>query len=303
MANCPTCDYASPEGTRFCRQCGSQLPAVASGSAPLPPTIGDAVQGDTLRYQQPMQAAAFPYTPPVRVAMPTPNTASFTKKRRRFLKFGGFFLALLISGGIGAAINESANDDRIFVSREDRVRLERLRTEDEISQTMTGSVTERQERLREDLRRRLEAIQRAKEDADRALERGDLVPSDEKTLDVTAYEYKDATSGQYSRVPGRELLTQRTSDDFETVTKFYQEKLGRPFVQISERNRREAIFQSTTTPSVTVLVREERNNARRPEIMILRSPFRFPIVQQPDQEKPKPEDSQKAPTAAKQTAK
>ena len=302
MPNCPTCDYASPEGTRFCRQCGSQLPGAVSGSAPLPPSIGDAVQGDTIRYQQPMQAAAFPYTPPVRVAMPTPNTASF-KKRRRFLKYGGFVLALMISAGIGAAINEGSNDDnRISVTQEDRVRLERLRTEDQIRQTMTGSVTERQDRLREDLRRRLEAIERAKEDADRALERGDLVPSDEKTLDVTAYEYKGATSGQYSRVPGRELLTQRTTDDFETVTKFYQEKLGKPFVQISERNRREAIFQSATTPSVTVLVREERNSQRRPEIIILRSPFRFPAVQ-PDQEIPKADDSQKAPTAAKQATK
>jgi len=233
--------------------------------------------------------------------MPAPNTAAF-KKRRRFLRYGGFVLALLIGGGVGASINQTSNNGRIFVSQEDRLRLERLRTEDQIRQTMIGSVTERQERLREDLRRRLEAIERAKEDSERALERGDLVPSDEKALDVTAYEYKGATSGQYSRVPGRELLTQRTTDDFETVTKFYQDKIGKPFVQVSDRSRMQAIFQSTSTPSVTVLVREERNSARRPEITILRSPFRFPVTQ-PDQEKPKAEDSQKVPANAKQAAK
>jgi hypothetical protein len=64
MLNCPTCGYESPENARFCRQCGAPLPAesdpteattahygrrrpavAAAGSAPLPPSISDAVAG------------------------------------------------------------------------------------------------------------------------------------------------------------------------------------------------------------------------------------------------------------------
>ena len=102
------------------------------------------------------------------------DTASFKgKKRRRFLKWGAFFLAMLMSVGIGAAINEESNDDRIPVSMEDRARLDRMRTEDQLRRTMTDSIMEYQERMREDIERKIEAIDRAKEDAERAIERGE----------------------------------------------------------------------------------------------------------------------------------
>src|SRR5437867_10839642 len=75
MLNCPSCDYESPDNSRFCRQCGApllserdlaeartrnygrQAAVVAAPSAPLPPSIGDAVAGETARYQQSLQAA------------------------------------------------------------------------------------------------------------------------------------------------------------------------------------------------------------------------------------------------------
>lgn len=309
MFNCPTCGYASPGSARFCRQCGATLPAegepleastrsygrqeptvATERSAPLPPSISDAVAGDTARYRQPLQAAPAAYAPPVSMAS-VANTASF-KRKRRFLKWGGFVLALLISGGIGAAINQDSNDDRIYVSREDRTRLERLRTQDQIQRELTGSVTEQQQRIREELDRRLEAIGRAKEASERAVERGEAVTTDDKPLNLNAYEYPGATSGQYSRIPGRELLTQFTNEDFETVSRFYQEKLGKPFVQVGERDPKQVLFQSTGTPSITVLLRESRDRSRLPEIIILRSPFRFPTALL-DQEKVKVEDSQK----------
>ncbi|MCM1378371.1 MAG: zinc ribbon domain-containing protein [Clostridium sp.] len=37
---CPTCNNNCPDGDRFCRKCGSQLPAApAPSSAPTPPVI------------------------------------------------------------------------------------------------------------------------------------------------------------------------------------------------------------------------------------------------------------------------
>lgn len=306
---CPNCGFESPDNARFCRQCGVSLLAeseeqeaatrnygrqgpviAAAGSAPLPPSIGDVVAGDTARYQQPLWSASPVYAPPSMVA-PASKTSSL-KSKWRFLKWGGFLLALLMSGGIGASINQESNRNRVYLSSEDRVRLERLRIEDRIKQTLTGSISDYQDRVREGLERRLAEIDRLKDDVQRAAERGELTATGEKPLDLTGYEYQGASAGQYSKIPGKELLTQRTKDDFETVIRFYQEKLGKPFVQVSERNQKQALFQSPGTPSVTVLVREMRDRLRQPEIIILRSPFRFPVAPS-DQEPPKAGENQK----------
>lgn len=307
MVNCQSCGYASPESSRFCRQCGAQLlldgdplesttrnygrqtppmappmaPAVATaGSAPLPPSIGDAVAGETARYQRQPQAALHVYTPPG-VAPPVADTSSLRpKRRRRILKWGGFILAMFISAGIGAAINEEENSGRVFLSREDQVRLERLRTEDRITNTLTSSAVEQQERLREEIDRRLEAVERASQDAERAAERGDdILTGGEKPLDLTSFEYQGATAGEFSRIAGKELMTQRTKDDFETVSRFYREKLGKPFIEVNERNQKKTLFQSPGVPSITVLVRESRDRGRQTEILIMRSPFRFPVIE------------------------
>lgn len=302
MLNCPSCDYESPSSARFCRQCGVTLPTdsdlteattrnigrqdpipsvATAGSAPLPPSIADTFAGNTARYRASSQAAPA-YTPPGFVAN-VMNTASL-KSKRRYLKRFGWVLALFISGGIGAGINQESNRDRVRLSPADRARLERLRTEDETARTLTGSVSERQDRLRDEAQRRLEEVERAREESQRAFERGSLTNSDEKLLDLNEYEYKNATTGQYSRIPGKEVLTQRAKEDFETISQFYQKKLGLPFVHRNERNEKQSLFQSETIPSVSVLVRESRDRSHQTEIIVIRSPFRFPRIQ-PDQEK------------------
>lgn len=273
------------------RTYGGRAAGAPAPSMPLPPSIGDAVAGNTARYQQAAPVAQVSYVPPGRFPS-APETSSFRRKRR-LLRFGAIFLALLGSGGIGAAINESANSGRVWLSDDDSARLERLRIEDQTRRTLTETVTEFQERAREQLNQRLEAIERAKEDSERAASRGDLPPLGEKPLDLSAYEYPGASAGQYTRIPGRELLTQRTKDDLDTVTRFYQEKLGKPYIQVNDRTPRQVLFQSPANPSVTVLVRDTRDRTRQPEIIILRSPFRFPVAQA-DQEPAKAiEEAQK----------
>lgn len=301
MVTCQSCGYVSPETSKFCRQCGALLisdgdpmeattrnygrqgPAVATaGSAPLPPSIGDAVAGETARYPRTPQASLHVYTPPG-VPAAAPDTASLKPKRRRrrILKWGAILMAMMMSMGVGALINEESNSGRVLLERTDEIRLERLRTEDRLRATMTGSAVEQQERLRREIESRLEAVERASRDAERAAERGeDILTGGEKPLELATFEYQGASTGQFSRIPGRELLKQSTKDEFETVSRFYQEKLGKPFVYVNERNRKQSLFQIPGAPSVTVLVRQARDRgANQTEILVMRSPFRFPVTE------------------------
>ena len=304
MQQCSICNYQSPEGAKFCRQCGAPLYAeselsgadtrnygrqdsLPAHSAPLPapaPSVIDAFGSETARYYKPPAAVGagtsnLPHGAPVYgqstpVYVPPIHNTAPLKPKRKLLKWGGGLLLLLIAGGIGASINEEANSGRAYLSPEDRVRLERLRTEDRLNRTMTSTVTEQNDRIQDELRRRLEDVERAKDEAQRAAERG-LLGLDEKTFDLSEYEYPGATSGQYSRIPGKELTTLRTKDDFETMVQHYQAKLGKPYITLNERNNKRALFQSAGTPSATVLV-QETNDRNRDKIIILRSPFRFP---------------------------
>ncbi|MFN7948420.1 MAG: hypothetical protein U0Z53_23920 [Blastocatellia bacterium] len=315
MHNCPACGYESPVSTRFCRQCGTLLAsetdfteaatrnigrqaappsAPTAASAPLPPSIGDVLASNTARYPQ-----AAPPQPVYQAPMwnqPVANTASL-RPRRRLLKWGGLALALLLSAGIGASINRNAN--RGFrLSPLDQARLEQLRAQDRINQTLADSLKEKYERTKDELERRRDEIERVSSEAERAAERGLTQGTTDSPLNLSDYEYPEATAGQYSRIPGKELLTQRTSDDFDTILKFYQEKLGKPIMQTAERNQKQALFQSPGKPAVAVLVREGRDRSRQPEIIILRSPFNFPWLQ-PNQPEPKAETDQKATTEPK----
>jgi hypothetical protein len=303
MHNCPTCGFESPNSARFCRQCGVALSgeqvateattrnfgrqeAAPAVSAPLPPSVADAVSGSTARYPQPAQAPPN-YAPPARNAF-APDTASLKSKPRR-LKWAGFILALLISGGIGAAINDEANDDKVRLSQADRARLEQLRKEDEIAGLAISAVEEQRRRLSRELDQRLEEIQDARRDAERAARKGRTVASDEAPLNLSEYEYPGATSSQSSLIPGKELLTQRTKDDLEEISGFYQQKLGKPYVQVADKK---ILFQSAGSPAVSVLIQESRERGRQWEIITLRSPFRFPQLQTeqpaPQVEKPPP---------------
>jgi hypothetical protein len=270
-------------------------PATTVASAPLPPSIGDALTANTARYPQPAPPQPAYQAPGWH--QPVANTASL-RPRRRLLKWGGWVLALLLSAGIGAAINDEANDDKVRLSPVERAQLEQIREQNRINQKLAGSVQELQERANDELERRMEEIERASREAERAAERGITAATAESPLDLSEYEYPGATAGQYSRIPGRELLTQRTRDDFATVSQFYQQKLGKPVMQTVERNQRQALFHSSGKPAIAILVREGRDRSRQPEIIVIRSPFNFPWLQ-PNQPEPKAETDQKATTEPK----
>ena len=312
MQPCASCNYESPAGAKFCRQCGAPLFAESESSgadtrnygrqdgapalsAPLPaPSVVDAFGGETARqYRSPAFAApasAVPSSAGVGTAsLPNPGPiyaqaapmyvppVSYTpppKPKRRLLKWGGAMLALLLAGGIGAGINQENQRGRVWLSSEDRQRLDLLRREDQLRSELTEAVRERYDQLNRELDRQIEDIDRARQESNRAAERG-LLGLDEKLLDLNTYEYPGATSSQFSRIPGKELLTMRTKDDFDSIVQHYQAKLGKPYLTRLNRNEKLALFQSSSGPaSVTVRVIETRDRDRE-KIYVMRSPFRI----------------------------
>lgn len=303
MQNCSTCGYQSPEGAKFCRQCGAPLYAESelSGadtrnygrqeaapvfSAPLPkpaPSVVDAFGSETARqYKPPVASVGTSNLPPVAPHFvqappaynpvfhsPAQNTAPI-KPKRRFLKYALYGFLLFFAGGIGAAINEESNSGRRYISPTDSARLETLRKQDELNRLPVATITERYEKLREELQRNFEDFERAREEAQRAAERG-LTRSGEKPLDLSAFDYPGSTSSQSSRIPGAELTTLRTKDNFDTIRAYYVEKLGKPALETNERNQRRALFLSAGQPSVAVLI-QESNDRNRDKIFILPTP-------------------------------
>lgn len=316
IVTCSACGYESPVSARFCRQCGVQLsaafgvteattrnfgrqetpPVMTKESAPLPPHLGDAMAGNTARYQSAVGGAD--YRPPVHFY--SVKDTSSLKSPRRLLKWGGFVLALLISGGMGAAINQSANRGRIFLSPEDRAALRQIQAERNLANAMIGAVAQQRERSSDELERRLAAIERAIAEAERAGKRPPLLSSDAQVLDLNPFRYQGAAISQEFLIPGNEMLQQQTADDFDMVVRSYQQKLGDPVAQITERNRQRSVFQAADNPDVTVLVSEGRGRGRQTEISVLRSPYRFarPQAQQKKADVPLPTSPTSVPQKA-----
>jgi hypothetical protein len=293
---CQNCGFESPASDRYCRQCGAplivetdttaastrnyprkeEIPSPYS-SGQLRPSVGDVIAGETERYYQaPSVAAGTP-----------PDTAHIKSKLRfwsRFSLWRSIFMLLVLCIGlaIGAAVFSLIRpprssppmppEERARVEQQQRAqrRLEQQRREAE------NRVRETEERAREAERRQLEAVERAREAAERAIEAGAAIPlGDEKLLDLSQYEYQNATVGNSIRIPGHELLTMRTRDSFDVVKEYYQKRLGKPVIQINEDFEKKLLFQSNTSPPVAVSV-ETEGPIDQLKSTVLRSPYRFP---------------------------
>lgn len=289
---CQHCGYESPAGARFCRQCGAphfvetegsvattrnygkqEPPVATAGSGHLPPSVGDAIAGETERYYQP------PYvpTPPIQV------TAPIKPGIKLWRWMIAFVFVLLIGAAFGAFMRGKSREGNrtppmppAEFARQQREE-EALRRQEDLRRQAEDRMREMEDRAREVQDRAREALRRATEAAEQASETGAaLAPTDEKPLDLSPYEYPGATMGSSIRIPGREILTMRVSDGhFDAVSQFYRNKLGRPIIEINETVMdRLLIFQSNTAPAISVSV-EIDNERPGPllKIVVLRSPF------------------------------
>jgi hypothetical protein len=310
MPTCQTCNYDSPAGAKFCRQCGAPLfaetdvsgadtrnygrqEAAPAVSAPLPPntpSVVDAFGSNTSRYYQPPVGAvagtaslggARPMVVTPAYVPPISNTTRLKGKwKRRLLKVAAYLALLIGAAGIGAAINEESHDDRprsvMTLSPEDRNRIEIGRRVEGILGATDETLRDSQERAKRLLEKHLQSIHEARDTARRLAESRNTASLTEIIpVDLSPFEYQNATVGNYVRIPGHELLVQQTKDSFAAINQFYQRKLGKPLFANNEENRSRLIFQSSGSPSVVVKIAESEQRDDQWEITILRSPFPF----------------------------
>ena len=298
---CQHCSYESPLSARFCRQCGAQFfvetelsaaetrnygrqepaPSVATaGSGHLPPSVADAIAGETERYYQ------TPYVP-VPVASVTSQIKSRIGHWRWVVLLFALLIGVMIGGLVTGGIMSHTRDSRTPEERDrDRREEDASRRRDDERRRQEEAMLRAEERQRqaEDRARQAqdrarEAMERIHEATEKAVEAADeIAPTDEKLLDLSQYEYPGATVSSAIRIPGREMLTMRVSkEQFDAVNQFYQKKLDKPIVERNEAEEKRLIFQSKTTPSVAVSVETDFSSPGPPlKIVVLRSPFRLP---------------------------
>jgi hypothetical protein len=298
---CQLCGYQSPSNARFCRQCGAQivvetelsaadtrnyarqepaLSAAAAGSGHLPPSIADAMAGETERHYQ------TPYVPAPAVSV-TSQIKSRIGRPRWIILLLVLLIGVMIGGAVTGRIMSRSRDTRTSEERDRDRRAEDARRRDEDARRRQEEAMRRsadrqrqaEDRARQAQDRAREAMDRIREANERAVEVGDeIAPTDEKPLDLSQYEYPDATVSSAIRIPGREMLTMRVSkEQFDAVRQFYQKILDKPIIENNETEEKRLIFQSKTMPSIAVSVETDFNHpGPQLKIVVLRSPFRLP---------------------------
>jgi hypothetical protein len=294
LQTCQKCSHESPTGDRYCRQCGEPFvvetgasgaatrnyvkqepqPVANAGSGYFPPSVADAIVGDTERYYQSN------YQPPQMPVPPAQYTPQFKKRSWRWRGFL-WFLALFLSAMVGSIVTiplvsepertpvSAEESRRIRAEEEARGREERQRNE------LQDKMREAKERSDQAQERSKEAIERFREAYEQAVEVGTKIASSvEKPLDLTEYEYTGASSINANRIPGYEMMTIRTSDNFDAIKQFYKNKIGLPIIEFNDEFEGWLLFQTKKAPSMIVYVDSEFPDQRR--IVVMRYPF--PII-------------------------
>lgn len=314
---CKTCGYESPETDKFCRQCGGQLsteseftsavtlnhgrvepnpPMASVGTGRFPPSVGDAIAGDTERYYSPPQYASAPAnierslqrvvagagdqpqyaSAPANIERPpsfapiTPAAPSRLKPFSRFMKGMFTFLlvgALLVTTGMAVYWSQEADHER---RRNDE--FERRAQTRAGRENANGRAQDAWEQMEEALILSQEASEKA------AGAGATLTISDGGPVDLDRYAYPNAEIEAKVTKPGNEALSLITRQNFDTVQDFYERLFGKPVLQVAVdypgNQRKKILFQSSTQPPILVKVEEvERNQVK---ITILRSFLRFP---------------------------
>jgi hypothetical protein len=288
MQTCPTCQFQSPLGAKFCRQCGApllaesefsgastrnygrQAPAFApAGSAPLPPSIGDVLSSDTARYyQQPPVAPAAPNA----FLTPSISTAPLHKKVRSW-RYLSFLLVLLVGMALGAILTSinldepTPNMDPAFAAHQE---AQAAKAELDVALAEQFRAAQEAVRHQEEFMR-----QKAEEAANSG---APVVPGDAKSLDLTPFEYPGAATGNYNRIPGSEMVQMRSKDSFDAILQHYQKKLGKPLMLMNDGDDddKSAFFQSTSAPAVYVSIEQDDDHDGFWRITISRGSFQFP---------------------------
>jgi hypothetical protein len=238
----------------------------SAGTGRFPPSVGDAIAGETVRYY-----AAPQYAPaPVHVAQ-APNLAPPPPSRfnalARFMK--GLFFFLLVAGLVGATAGA------VFFSQEasrERRRRNELEQRAEARADANGRAKNAWEQMEDAVKLILEAEEKA------AGAGATLSTGAEKPVDLGKYAYPGAQSEAKIGNYGSETLSMLTPNNFATVREFYERQFGKPVIQVLDdrhwgQARKKILFQS-----FPILVRVEEIEKSQVKITILHSLLRFPKI-------------------------
>lgn len=287
MQTCTSCQFESPLGAKFCRQCGAPLiaeseftgastrnygrqqPAFAPAvSAPLPPSIGDVVSADTSRYYQaPTPAQQAFLTPSI-------STAPLPKKLKAWRYFS-FLLVLVVGMGLGAILTTINFDEPPTADPAAEARHEAQAAKADLD----TALAEQFRAAQEDLRQRQEQLRQLAEEAASAGVPASL--GEVQLLDLKTFEYPGAATANYSNLPGSEMVQMRSKDSFENILQHYQKKFGKPLMLIIDEDDKSAAFQSATKPAVYVSIGKDDDHDGFWQILITRAPFHFPQLALP----------------------
>jgi hypothetical protein len=238
----------------------------SAGTGRFPPSVGDAVAGDTARYY-----AAPQYAPaPVHLAQapkPAPPPSSGFNALARFMK--GLFFFLLVAGLVGATAGA------VFFSQEasrERRRRNELEQRAEARADANGRAKNAWEQMEDAVKLILEAEEKA------AGAGATLSTGAEKPVDLGKYAYPGAQSEAKIGNYGSETLSMLTPNNFATVREFYERQFGKPVIQVLDdrhwgQARKKILFQS-----FPILVRVEEIEKSQVKITILHSLLRFPKI-------------------------
>jgi len=290
MQSCQKCGNESPTGDKFCRQCGEPFvaessssaaatrnyikqeatPSVATaGSGYFPPSVADAIVGDTERY----------YQPPNLPVSPAQFNSQFRQKSGRW-RWTLWILALLLSAMIGSMATipiirhrgrMSPPPDRPIPSEAEREAQERF---DRRRREVQNKIRDARNRSDQAQQRTQQAFRQFKEAYEQAEEAGTKIGnSGEKPIDLSEYDYPGASVSIANRIPGYEMMNIRTGETFDAIKQYYQKKFGSPLIEINEPYERWILFQTEKAPSMLIYVDSEFADQRR--IQVLRYPFRI----------------------------
>lgn len=292
---CKACGYESPEADRFCRQCGGQLPGESEfspspnlgygkgepnppvmnvGTGRLPPSVGDAIAGNTARYPYPPQyaPAPAPFAPPLTYAPPQVVPAP-PRFQILGMFFKGAFHFLLVAGLLAATAGA------VFFSQE--AQNERRRRNDlEMRVQGGGGGNNANARAQGAWGQMESALTLLNEASERAAGAGAMISTgNETSIDLGKYAFPGAQVEATVAGRGNEALSLLTRQNFDEVRAFYERQFGKPVIQAQGGNnersdRKKLLFQSASSP--TVLVKIEQLEEGRVKITVLRSLLRFP---------------------------
>ncbi len=251
---------------------GQNPPAASVNTGRFPPSVGDAIAGETERIYSVPQYAPRPINIayPQDFAPPRDVSSSWPKSLSGLLK--GAFLFMVFAALLAATAGAVFFSQEASHERERRYQLENRARGREGGNNANGRAQNAWEQTED-------AINLLQAAGEKAAGAGATISiAGEKPIDLGKYAYPgakvEATVGSF----GNEALSLLTHQNFDTVRAFYERQFGKPVIQVVDKsmgdNRNKLIFQSSSP--ATVLIRIEEFEDNQVKITILHSLLRFP---------------------------